>query len=131
MDLCEKLHDDANVRALLWCLIGSDDLNVATLKECGMNDSEAQAIIRDQPGLLRRLRMRHATAIRITVQDLASLLRNKLSEQIENTKKATELASILRCLKGLPSWLYPEWEKAEVAEEINQLLNMTNGAHAS
>ncbi|MCB1186845.1 hypothetical protein KDL29_06720 [bacterium] len=116
MYLCEKLHEDPSIRTLLWCLIGSGELHQAGLKDCGFTDVEAHAILKDESRKLRELKRRHAMAMRLTVADLASLLRNRLSELIESAKKASELSTLLRCLKGLPSWVFPEWEQAELAK---------------
>ncbi|MCB1219779.1 MAG: hypothetical protein H7A35_12005 [Planctomycetales bacterium] len=116
MYLCEKLHEDPSIRTLLWCLIGSGELDQATLKACGFSDVEAHAILKDESRKLRELKRRHAMAMRLTVADLAALLRNRLSEHIESAKKSSELSTLLRCLKGLPNWIFPEWEQEELAK---------------
>jgi len=108
MDLCQKLHDDPCVRALLWCLICSGELDQAGLKAAGFADTETHAILKDQHNLLRRMKQHHQLSQRMGVKELASLIRHKLNEQLGYVKKATELESLLRCLKSLHTWQIPE-----------------------
>ena len=68
------------------------------------------------------MRIRVSVAKRLTVRELAALLRSRLAEHIEGTKKAAELASLLRCLRGLPVWLFPEWEKEETRQRLEGLI---------
>ena len=130
MDLCQKLHEDPCVRALLWCLISAGELDQAGLKAAGFSDTETHAILKDQHGLLRRMRQHHQLSQRMGVKELATLIRHKLSEQLGNVKKAAELSSILRCLKGLPAWLFPEWEKTELAQLAEKGIAGLNGISA-
>lgn len=127
MDVCRRLHDDPSVRALLWCLLSSSELDIKTLKESGFGDVESHAILKDEPGLLRAMKRRYALSQRLSVQNLAGLLRHKLSEHIERSQKATELSSILRCLKSLPDWLFPEWEQAALAKLAEKGLTALEG----
>ncbi|MCB1218056.1 hypothetical protein KDL44_11725 [bacterium] len=127
MDLCKQLHDDPCVRALLWCLISAGELDQAGLKAAGFVDTEVHAILKDQHNLLRRMKQHHQLAQRMGVKELATLIRHKLTEQLGNVQKAAELSSILRCLKGLPAWLFPEWEKAELANLAESGIAGLNG----
>ena len=127
MDLCQKLHDDPCIRALLWCLISSGEMDQAGLKAAGFSDTETHAILKDQHNLLRHMKQHHQLAQRMGVKEMASLIRHKLNEQLGNVKKASELSSILRCLKGLPDWLFPEWERAELAKLAEKGLAGLNG----
>ncbi|MCB1217614.1 MAG: hypothetical protein R3F46_07765 [bacterium] len=124
MSVCAKLHDDPTVRVMLWCLLGNGQLTESSLREFGLSRAESQAIMRDEEGLLRRMRMRYAISRQITVADLAALLRERLSHHIENAQKSSELSSLLRCLAGLPDWIFPEWEKAQIAASAEPLLPM-------
>ena len=70
------------------------------------------------------MKRRHALSQRLGVAELASLLRNRLSEHIEAAKQASELATLLRSLKGLPLWLFPEWERAQLEHNGGNSLDL-------
>ncbi len=121
MSFCKQLHDDPVIRALLWCLISDDELNEQTLRDSGLSQRDAGILIRDEDGLLRRMCVRATVAERFSVKTLAMVLRARLLEHLEQTQKASELSSILRSLKALPDWMFPEWKKAAEAEDLQGL----------
>ncbi|MEZ5337655.1 MAG: hypothetical protein R3F46_05265 [bacterium] len=110
-EINERLFADPSVRALLWCLLGSGKLTEEQLLESGFDREEARAILADPDGRLRTLRRSMALAEALTPEKLASLLRARLSEQIQALKGAGELASLLRSLRSLPDWLFPQWQQ--------------------
>ncbi|MCB1217886.1 hypothetical protein KDL44_10860 [bacterium] len=119
MTLSQKLHDDPVVRALLWCLISDDDLSEQSLVESGLSAVEAAALIRDEERLLKRMCVRATVAERVDVKTLAMVLRNRLLEHLEMAEKAAELSSIIRSLRSLPDWLFPEWRRAAESGELD------------
>ncbi|MEZ5337114.1 MAG: hypothetical protein R3F46_02525 [bacterium] len=119
MTLCRKLHDDPVVRALLWCLISADELTEQTLVESGLSAEDAAALIREEEGLLKRMCVRATIAERFDVNTLAMVLRNRLLEHLEMAQKAAELSSIIRSLRSLPDWLFPEWRRAAESGDID------------
>ncbi|MEZ5337406.1 MAG: hypothetical protein R3F46_04000 [bacterium] len=123
MKLCESLHEDPSIRVLLWCLHDAGELSADSLRECGLTRTEADALIRDESGLLRRLKQRAALATRLTVERLAKLIRNRLAYHLENTQKQSELACLLRSLRGLPDWLFPEWQQGN-ERNLESLLSL-------
>ena|SRR5690606_30475192 len=131
MDVCQKLHDQASVRALLWCLMATGSLDKANLKDCGFNDVECHELLKDKHGLLRKMKQQRAMALRMRVSDMAEMLRFKLAEHLKNAKKAAELSSLLRCLKSLPVWLFPEWEQAELQKLAHKGLDALAGKAAN
>ena len=128
MTLSQKLHDDPVVRALLWCLISDGDLGEQSLRDSGLSAEDAAALIRDEDGLLRRMCVRATVAERFSLKTLKLVLRNRLSEHLEMAQKAAELSSILRSLKSLPDWLFPEWKAAAEADDVDGLLAAVKSA---
>lgn len=132
MELNEQLYSDPVVRAMLWCLISDDDLSAETLEDNGLSAAEAASILRDEAGRLRQLRLRLGIAARFNVAKLAALLRSRLAEHIEALQKSTELSGMLRSMKSLPVWLFPEWQLAAEKQDASlgtllQLSTLTEG----
>src|SRR5690606_21936724 len=128
MTFSQNLHDDPVVRALLWCLISDDDLSEQSLRDSGLSAEDAAALIRDEEGLLKRMCVRATVAERSGVKTLQLVLHNRRSEHLEMAQKAAELSSILRSLKSLPDWLFPEWRKAAEADDADGLLAAVKSA---
>ena len=128
MTLNEKLHDDPVVRALLWCLLAEDDLSEQSLRDSGLDADDAAALMQDEEGLLKRMCVRATIAHRFSLKTLKLVLRNRLSEHLEMAQKAAELSSILRSLKSLPDWLFPEWRAAAENGDIEALKKAVNSS---
>ncbi|MCB1221871.1 MAG: hypothetical protein H7A35_07490 [Planctomycetales bacterium] len=118
MDLNAQLFEDSTVYCLLWALQHKGEIDRGILMEHGFTDVEAANILKDEAGRLRALKRRVASAAAITPESLAAMLRAKLSEMLSRVEKSTELSSLLRSLKGLPDWLFPQW-KLEAEEQRN------------
>jgi hypothetical protein len=119
MEFNEKLFNDPVVRAMLWCLICDGELEAEAMQACGFTADEAGSILRDEEGRLRQLRLRLGIARRFNVEKLAALLRSRLAEHVEALQKSTELAGMLRSMKSLPTWLFPEWQAAVPQQEYS------------
>lgn len=129
MPSLDKLFDDPTIRALLWCLLEDGELDEHNLKKSGLSEAEARAIMHDNTGALRLMRMRHRMAGRFKPASLASLLRSRLAIHLEATEKASELSSLLRSMKQLPDWIFEEWKKAGGAD-LDKLMSMAGRSSA-
>lgn len=124
MTLCKELHADPVIRALLWCLVSDEQLNEESLLESGMGQAEARALLQDEEGLLKRMLMRASISERFSVDKLAALLRSRLAEHVEQAESSAQLAVLLRCMKGLPQWLFPEWNVEPTDADLEGLLKL-------
>jgi hypothetical protein len=127
MSICEQLFDSPVVRALLWCLIADDDLSEEALLQSGFSEDETIALLSDEEGLVRGMQLRRSLAARFSVAKLAELCRSRLAEHLERAGKASEISAMLRTLRSLPVWLFPEWEVQEQASNLEELLHLANG----
>ncbi|MEZ5337313.1 MAG: hypothetical protein R3F46_03530 [bacterium] len=119
MDLNKQLFEDSTVYCLLWSLLHRGPIDHKVLRDNGFSDSECVNILKDAEGRLRALKRRASAAALITPDSLAALLRSKLSEMLSAAEKSSELSCLLRTLKGLPDWLFPQWR--EQASELRNL----------
>ena len=111
-------------------LFRSGQLNKAGLEDYGFTAQEIDSILADKQGRLRDMQRRLRIANALTPAKLAAMLRARLSEQIERLEDSRALSSLLRSLKGLPQWLFPEWQKQEQGMPFDGLMALAGGLAA-